>query len=217
MQSFFVPSFLVLVLAVVLSAQHSSAFVNRGSKTKTKTKTIRNNNNNNNNTPLVVLHGSDWAGFGFLEDDDEDDELIDRREYAREEDDQEVKARVGSSLEAPSIDDESAMYDPLFVPAGSQLELDEETVLRILVACRQEIGTLFGYTAENRGVGITGGVDYVELDGPVVVLRLKGRFWHERTTVLTRVANYLQQRIPEIIDVTVEDEWQLSQEANEAF
>jgi hypothetical protein len=58
-------------------------------------------------------------------------------------------------------------------------------------------------------------VDFVELDGPVVVLRLKGRFWHERTTVLDRVANFLQQRIPEIIDVVVEDEWQLTTEANE--
>ncbi len=58
-------------------------------------------------------------------------------------------------------------------------------------------------------------MDFVELDGPVVVLRLKGRFWHERTTVLDRVANFLQQRIPEIIDVVVEDEWQLTTEANE--
>lgn len=196
---------LVLVLAVVLSTQDSTAFVNHGPKTIIK------------NAPSVVLYGSDWAGFGFLEDDDDDDIFIDRREYAKEEDDQEVKAQVGASLDAPSIDDESISFDPLFVPAGTQLELDEETVLRLLVACREEIGTLFGYTAENRGVGITGGVDYVELDGPVVVLRLKGRFWHERTTVLARVANYLQQRIPEIIDVTVEDEWQLTQEANEAF
>ena len=60
-------------------------------------------------------------------------------------------------------------------------------------------------------------VDYVDMDGPTVVLRLKGRFWHQRTTVLDRVANYLQQRIPEIIDVTVEDEWQLTKEANDAF
>ena len=162
----------------------------------------------------TVLYGSDWSGFDYL-DDDEDDILFDRREYAKEEDDQEVKAQVGASLDAPSIDDDSVNYEPLFVPAGSQLELDEETVFRVLQACRQEIGTLFGYTAENRGVGITGGVDYVELDGPAVVLTLKGRFWHERTTVLSRVSNYLQQRIPEIIDVTVEDEWQLSQEANE--
>ena len=155
-----------------------------------------------------------------MDDDDDllnDDVVIDRREYAKEEDDQEVKAQVGATLDPPSIDEGSTAFDPIFVPAGSTLEMDEETVMGVLNACREEIGTLFGYTAENRGVGITGGVDYVELDGPVVVLSLKGRFWHERTTVLERVANYLQQRIPEIIDVTVEDEWQLSQEANEVF
>ena len=43
----------------------------------------------------------------------------------------------------------------------------------VLSACREEIGTLFGYSAENRGVGITGGVDFVEMDGLVVVLSLK--------------------------------------------
>ena len=163
---------------------------------------------------------SDWSNFSVMDDDDDllnDDVVIDRREYAKEEDDQEVKAQVGATLDPPSIDDGSTAFDPIFVPAGSTLEMDEETVMGVLNACREEIGTLFGYTAENRGVGITGGVDYVELDGPVVVLSLKGRFWHERTTVLERVANYLQQRIPEIIDVTVEDEWQLSQEANEVF
>ena len=100
---------------------------------------------------------------------------------------------------------------------GSQLELDEETVLGVLSACREELGTLFGYSAENRGVGITGGVDYCFLDGPTVVIKLKGRFWHQRTTVLERVANYLQQRIPEIVDVTVEDPWQLTDEANEVW
>ena len=103
-----------------------------------------------------------------------------------------------------------------FESIGSRLDLSEETVVSVLAACRDEIGTMFGYTAENRGVGITGGVDFVELDGPTVVLRLHGRFWHERTTVLRRVAAYLVGRIPEIIDVTVDDEWQLTQEANDA-
>jgi hypothetical protein len=84
-----------------------------------------------------------------------------------------------------------------------------------LNACREEIGTVFGYSAENRGVGITGGVDFVEMDGPIVVLSLKGRFWHQRYTVLDRVSLYLQQRIPELIDVVIEDEWQLTDEANE--
>jgi hypothetical protein len=35
--------------------------------------------------------------------------------------------------------------------------------------------------------------------------------------VLDRVGSYLQSRIPEIIDVVIEDEWQLTDEANEAF
>ncbi len=74
--------------------------------------------------------------------------------------------------------------------------------------------TMFGYQAENRGVGITGGVDFVELDGPTVVLRLKGRFWHQRPTVLRRVGAYLMARIPEIVDVVVDDEYELTDEAN---
>jgi hypothetical protein len=36
----------------------------------------------------------------------------------------------------------------------------------------------------------------VELDGPYVTISLKGRFWHKRSTVLARLANYLKQRIP---------------------
>lgn len=170
--------------------------------------------------PFTILH-SGWSDFGMLEDDDDDDILmsdgvaVDRTDYAKEEDSQEAKARIGASLDPPTI--EGGVAEPLFVPPGSQLELSEDNVLAILSACREEIGTLFGYTAENRGVGITGGVDFVELDGPSVVIRLKGRFWHQRTTVLDRVANYLQQRIPEIIDVMVEDEWQLTDEANEVF
>lgn len=172
-------------------------------------------------SPSSFVLYSDWSNFGLLEDEEDDDLLVsdgvsvDRRDYAKEEDSQEAKAQVGASLDAPTI--EGGNSEPLFVPTGSQLELDQETVLAVLSACRQEIGTLFGYTAENRGVGITGGVDFVDLDGPIVVLKLKGQFWHERTTVLNRVANYLQSRIPEIIDVIVEDEWQLTNEANEVF
>jgi hypothetical protein len=157
---------------------------------------------------------SDWSGFSAMDDDEDLDMAIDKKEYAVEDDPQEVKAQVGASLEPPPIDPEHDV-EPIFVVTGSQLELDEQTVLAILNACRQEIGTIFGYSAENRGVGITGGVDFVEMDGPTVVLSLKGRFWHQRTTVLARVANYLQSRIPEIIDVVVEDEWQLTDEANE--
>lgn len=78
-----------------------------------------------------------------------------------------------------------------------------------------DIRTMFGYQAENRGVGITGGVDFVELDGPTVVLHLKGRFWHQRPTVLSRVGAYLTARIPEIVDVIVADDYELTDEAND--
>ena len=188
---------------------------------------------------VVVLKMSDgWSDFGsyddmMLDDDDvEEEDLllndgkpIDRTNYATENDSPEIKQQVGASLEPPSVDDNidldgaspDNIIEPLFVPPGSQLELDELTVVRVLQACRDEIGTMFGYAVDNRAVGITGGVDYVGLDGPSVIIRLKGRFWHQRTTVLERVANYLQQRIPEIIDVSVEDEWQLTDEANEVF
>lgn len=73
-----------------------------------------------------------------------------------------------------------------------------------------KLGSVFGNSAENRDIGITGEVELAELDGPVVVLRLKGRFWHKRTDVLARVAAYLQSRIPEILDVSIEDARQLS-------
>ncbi|EAZ45145.1 hypothetical protein OsJ_29783 [Oryza sativa Japonica Group] len=52
-------------------------------------------------------------------------------------------------------------------------------------------------------------VDLAELDGPFVKLRLKGKFWHTRATVLARIGNYLKNRIPEILEVEIEDEKQL--------
>lgn len=117
------------------------------------------------------------------------------------------------TVEAPTV---NSNYEPISVPQGSQLALDEETVEGVLAACRAEIQTMFGYTAENRGVGITGAVDFVEMDGPIVTLTLKGRFWHQRTTVLDRIKSYIMGRIPEVIDVCVADEWELTDEANNA-
>jgi len=161
---------------------------------------------------LSQLRLSDWSGFQALDDDEDLD--VDMNTYAKEEDSQDYKAQIGSSLEPPSIERGA---EPIFVPQGSVLDLTEENILGLLAACREEIGTMFGYSEENRGVGITGGVDYVDLDGPTIILRLKGRFWHERTTVLARVGAYLMGRIPEIVDVVIEDEWQLTNEANDAW
>lgn len=54
-----------------------------------------------------------------------------------------------------------------------------------LEEARVELGSVFGTSAENREIGITGDVQLVELDGPVVVVRLRGRFWHKRADVVS--------------------------------
>ncbi|XP_042397725.1 uncharacterized protein LOC121988398 isoform X2 [Zingiber officinale] len=75
--------------------------------------------------------------------------------------------------------------------ALSPLDLTEENIRQVLVDARSEFGQLF-----DASVGITGEVDLAELDGPFVKIRLKGRFWHKRSTVLDRISNYLKNRIP---------------------
>lgn len=81
------------------------------------------------------------------------------------------------------------------------LVLTEENARQCLDDVQRDIGTLFGNSEQNRAVGITGAVEFVELDGPSVVVRLTGRFWHERSTVLARVESYLLERIPECVSV----------------
>mmetsp|Transcript_16258 Transcript_16258/g.21535 ORF Transcript_16258/g.21535 Transcript_16258/m.21535 type:complete len:180 (+) Transcript_16258:48-587(+) len=104
-----------------------------------------------------------------------------------------------------------SIFPPLMMMSseGETMIMTEENVELCLEGARAELGTLFGYSAENRNVGITGEVDFVELDGPIIVLRLSGRFWHERSVVLSRLANYITIRIPECVEVTVEDPSQL--------
>ncbi|CAN0081503.1 unnamed protein product [Ectocarpus sp. 4 AP-2014] len=93
--------------------------------------------------------------------------------------------------------------------AQETLILTEENVVAVLAEAKRELSTLFGNNAENTAVGITGDCEFVCLDGPSVVVRLTGRFWHEKTTVLARVGNFVQTRIPECVDVEIEDPSQL--------
>ncbi|KAK9742605.1 hypothetical protein RND81_03G185200 [Saponaria officinalis] len=88
--------------------------------------------------------------------------------------------------------------------AMQPLDLTEENVETVLKDARAELAQLF-----DGSVGITGQAELAEVDGPFVKIRLKGKFWHKRSTVLARLENYLKQRIPEILEVDIEDEKQL--------
>ncbi|XP_044487692.1 uncharacterized protein LOC123212581 [Mangifera indica] len=84
------------------------------------------------------------------------------------------------------------------------LDLTEDNVRLVMAEARVELAQLF-----DTSVGITGVAELAELDGPFVKISLRGRFWHQRSTVVARLGNYLKQRIPEILEVDIEDEKQL--------
>lgn len=85
----------------------------------------------------------------------------------------------------------------------SPLELCEENVSIVMGEIRDELGTIFGYDAKSREVGITGQIELVEIDGPTIVVALSGRFWHATDTVMTRVESFVRQRIPEVTEVVL--------------
>mmetsp|Transcript_35228 Transcript_35228/g.35883 ORF Transcript_35228/g.35883 Transcript_35228/m.35883 type:complete len:151 (-) Transcript_35228:124-576(-) len=86
----------------------------------------------------------------------------------------------------------------------STLELCEDNASLVVDEIKSELGTIFGYDAKSREVGITGEIEFIDLDGPVVAVALRGRFWHATDTVMMRVRSYFLQRIPECIDVTLD-------------
>ncbi|XP_055807793.1 uncharacterized protein LOC129876388 [Solanum dulcamara] len=86
----------------------------------------------------------------------------------------------------------------------SPLDLTEDNIIQVLEDAKAELAQLF-----DTSVGITGKAELAEVDGPYVKLRLSGKFWHKRSTVVARLGNYLKQRIPEILEVDIEDEKQL--------
>ncbi|XP_017417346.1 uncharacterized protein LOC108328068 isoform X2 [Vigna angularis] len=77
------------------------------------------------------------------------------------------------------------------LPVPPPLDLTEDNVRQALEDARLELGQIF-----DTSVGMTGVVELADLDGPFVKLSLRGRFWHKRSTVVARIANYLKQRIP---------------------
>lgn len=70
------------------------------------------------------------------------------------------------------------------IQAVDDMFLSEENVNVGLDEAKVKLGSIFGNSADNRNVGITGDAELASLDGPIVVLRLKGRFWHKRADVV---------------------------------
>lgn len=85
----------------------------------------------------------------------------------------------------------------------SPLELCDENVSIVMEEIRNELGTIFGYDAKSREVGISGQIELVEIDGPAIVVALNGRFWHATDTVMARVESFVRQRIPEVTEVVL--------------
>jgi len=56
------------------------------------------------------------------------------------------------------------------------LELSEENAIEIIQEVRDELGTIFGYDPKSREVGITGQIDFVDLDGGVINVALSGKY-----------------------------------------
>eukprot|EP00967_Tisochrysis_lutea_P034491 scaffold41182_cov39-Tisochrysis_lutea.AAC.5 len=87
--------------------------------------------------------------------------------------------------------------------------LTEVNVMTVMAEAERELGTMFGSDPQSAKVGITGKAEFVELDGPIIVIRLSGRFWHARSRVLERLEAYILERIPEAVAVEIEDPSQL--------
>ncbi|KAF9606191.1 hypothetical protein IFM89_023646 [Coptis chinensis] len=95
-------------------------------------------------------------------------------------------------------------------PIDSSLKLETKTRTRITLSNFPYNEDIYGFAQIfDTSVGMTGVAELAEVDGPFVKIRLKGRFWHERSLVIARLGNYLKQRIPEILEVDIEDEKQL--------
>ena len=85
------------------------------------------------------------------------------------------------------------------------LSCTEEDAARALDEFADLASSMFGRHARCAAVGITGAVELDSLDGPIVLVKLSGRFWHKRATVLRNCRTYLMQRIPELSDVDLAD------------
>jgi len=117
-----------------------------------------------------------------------------------------VSPRLPSFLRSP--EELFNVYDDWRSDAvAPQMPLDEDNVRSCLDDFIQsDYGKqMFGCHEHPASVGITGELEFVEINGPIVVLSLKGEFWHRRETVLGRAAMWLNACMPEIVEVNVAD------------
>ena len=76
---------------------------------------------------------------------------------------------LSAALQAPS----PLPRRPLTVwAAAEELPMTDDNVELVLEEARTDLGAMFGYSDESRSVGITGTVNFVETNGPNVILRL---------------------------------------------
>lgn len=82
----------------------------------------------------------------------------------------------------------------------------EENVEDLLQEARyHSYQQLFGYVKDSTDAGISGKIELVEIEGPIVVISLVGKFWHTRTDVVRRIEAFMIENIPEIAEVVVQD------------
>lgn len=111
--------------------------------------------------------------------------------------------QASSGLSAPPR--RSPCRARVIASSGRPLPCTEENLLATIAQCVDDNSDMFGCHQRCADIGVTGMVELVDFEGPFVTIKLEGRFWHRRRTVLQRVGQFISRRIPEIVEITLAD------------